>query len=138
MPITFWNDAVVLGPCIEGFAPAAEETAALAKRLAPHLTGRLAGAVNVVPTGLTSARLGAPGVPYLAPVVKGQRAHTEVPNTKKALVATPYGVFARVEHPAVAGNPFLNEAAAAFRSLYVANVRARWSHGGGSLTSLGL
>lgn len=124
MGLDYWNEMVVLGPVYEAFPVAAAETAQVAKRLAPRFTGKLAGAVKVVPTGLTSARLEAPGVPYLGAVTKGTRAHTEVPKTKKAL-KTPYGAFASVQHPATAADPFLNEAAASFRPLYIAAVRAR-------------
>lgn len=97
MPVVRWSPERVVGPVEAGFKPAAEGVESIAKGLAPVRTGRLQASISLEQTGPTSGLLRA---------------------------TAPYAGY--VEHGTsdTRAQPFLEEAAPAFRPLYFNTVRA--------------
>lgn len=124
MPVTRWSPQVVFRPIIGGFRPAAIRTKEAAKLLAPKKTGRLAKGTRLTFTGATSGLL-VNRVPYVYPIVKGQRPHSIAPQKKQALTVG-NKVYENVQHPGAKAHPFLNQAAAGFSIAYAAEVSKRW------------
>jgi hypothetical protein len=119
--ITRWSPERVIGPVEAAYKPAALELEKVAQGLAPRRTGRLAAGTHMTFTGGTTGFLSASGVPYAGPVIKGTRAHTETSSTPMPIGG---GMFAySVQHPATAPHPYLKEAAASFRPLFVNTAR---------------
>jgi hypothetical protein len=78
---------------------------------APAVTGRLRGDITVFPqTSPTEISVGNTSlIDYAVYVYYGTKPHTIRPKKKKAL-KTPYGVYAKVQHPGTKANPYLDNA----------------------------
>jgi hypothetical protein len=106
--------------------PAAKETLTVARALAPKKTGRLAQRLRVSRAGSGFAVLGGPvqiyqldgrRVPYIYPIVSGAVPHEITPRKRRALkIGSDFA--ASSSHPGIGANPFLNEAALSYRTLY--------------------
>jgi hypothetical protein len=130
MPITYWNDAAVIGPVEAGFKPAAAGLEQVARGLAPHgETGQLAAHTTVTLTGITTGILHVPGVDYAGAVIGGAQPHEIDVKSAQAMPIGGGRFAAIVQHPGNAPNPYLQRAAPSFRSLYIDTVRGLFHMG---------
>lgn len=116
MTIVRWSPERVIGPVEAGFKPAAQGLEKVAQGLAPRRTGALAASTHITYTGTTTGALSA-DVPYALPVIKGTKAHEIESATPMPIGGGRYAY--RVEHPATAPQPYLQESALSFRPLFV-------------------
>jgi len=121
MPITYWNEAVVLGPVLSAYPQAVAETVAETKALAPGPATR--EGTRYVPTGETSGAITAEGVPNVGLIISGTRPGLRITSGWFVFGGT---VVQQIQHPGTPPHHWLQEGASRFRGNYVSAARARF------------
>lgn len=121
MATVHWNPGPLRTKLVGAFRPATVGVQVTARKRAPKgETGELANSIILMP-GVQSAVIRATA-DHAVPVIKGSGSH-EIEPVKAQAVVTPYGVFARVQHPGNAPNDFMQEAANQLTTLYISAAR---------------